>query len=488
MKRFLDIFAVVPLAAAVLMDADFEAEWLTVSNLLYLLLLFAAIGFVWHAYRGDALDLAFVSTLLVPYVLSCLLLIGLILTLNESGFPEPGRALKFGIVYLLSLFVVAANAEPIESLKRTVGYVLAFAIVLGAFFTHLPEIAVGSGLVGFAVRSGLLMGLCMFIFPRYVSRDAFLWTVGVISAVVIAISLPVYVLGEYTLFGLSFELWGTRKMLPLVGVKFQLLESMFGNPNTMGGLAFAGTVGAAMAAHRSYINGSIPGVWLLPAGLFFLNGFGLYLSYSRAAWLAATVTLSLYGFYVLFGRNTVPIGFTAIVGGVVLLFAAMFLSIVEISTSGRFTLWGAGFRAIVDNPSLFGAGIIDPAEPLEPYLQGRYSGFSPHNSYVSIFLRAGLLGGLAYLVLTVGSVLYGAYIKSEVDVSMLAFATGFGIHHMFEAYTLYQYEFAAVCGAIVFGYLVLDGSPPLDEVPTASALSSKLRGARNVNLSRGNRL
>ncbi|WP_101296767.1 O-antigen ligase family protein [Halegenticoccus soli] len=479
MKQLLNFFSIVLLASVILMDTSFEAKWLTLSNLLYAFFVFAAIGFAWHAYRTNNLNFTFALTWLIPYILVCLLLIGALLAVNESGVANPGRVAKFGIVYLLLLFVLAANAEPLEFFRRNIVYLLAFAIMLGAFFSHLPNIAVGSGLVRFAIKSGTLMGLALFVFPRYVSRDAFFWTISVLSATVVTLSLPMYLFGEYTLFGLSFQLWGTQTTMPLIGFEFRYLQSIFPNPNTTGGLTFAGTVAAALAAYRSYADSSVPAVWILPGMMFLLNGFGLYLSYSRAGWLAAGIALSLYGVYVLFGRNALPIGFTAIIGMTGLFLLAIFLSLIGISSNGRFTLWGAGLQAILNDPSLFGAGLIDPSEPLEPYLT-QFRGFSPHNSYISIFLRAGLLGGFAYLVLTFGSVLDGVFRKPGVDAGILAFASGCAIHQMFEAYTLFQYTFIAVCGAIVFGYLILDGSPPLDEVTSVSSLTSRLQANRKL--------
>ncbi|SEP29574.1 hypothetical protein SAMN04487948_13622 [Halogranum amylolyticum] len=79
-----------------------------------------------------------------------------------------------------------------------------------------------------------------------------------------------------------------------------------------------------------------------------------------------------------------------------------------------------------------------------------------------MFLRVGLLGGAAYLVLTLGSLFDGFLHKERVDVVMLAFAVGFAFHQLFEAYSLFGFTVPAMVGSIVLGYLVLDGSLPED--------------------------
>lgn len=99
-----------------------------------------------------------------------------------------------------------------------------------------------------------------------------------------------------------------------------------------------------------------------------------------------------------------------------------------------------------------------PSEVIEPYLTDPAAGHAPHNSYLSTFVRVGLIGGLAYLLLTVGNVLDGAVgtVTGDRPVapSALALATGFVVHQLFESYSLYHHELGAVLATLAFGYLL----------------------------------
>lgn len=473
MRRFSSVFLVALLGLVVVRHATVEAEWLRVRWLIVAYFLFGIVGFAWRTYRRADTDLWF-GLAAIGYALIGLVLSWAVVVQARSHLPETGRAITFGLVFVAFLAFVAVSADGVPFVRRSGAYLAAFAVLLFAIFSHLPAMAAGSGLISYAVQAGFLLGLNLFVLPRYVSRDVFLWAVAGISGIVMAVSLPVYALGEYSVFGQAVRLWGTAFTVPVIGVQFPFLQSIFPNPNSTGMLAFAGVVCAVAATRRTARDTPVGALTALAGVLVVVNGLALFLSYSRASWLATAVALGIYAVGVGFGRDRLPHGVLAVGGSAVLFLLTIYLSVIDIGASGRFVLWGAGLRAILADPSLFGAGMVSSSEAIAPFLEGRFRGYSAHNSYVVMFLRAGLLGGAAYLVLTIGSVADAAATRFDVDASVVALAAGFAVHQLFESYTLFQFGIGSVVGALVVGYLVVDA-------PSGPALGSRGEGfARTV--------
>lgn len=464
MRRLFPAFLVGLLVVVVLRHAAVEFEWLYVRWLIVAYFVFGIVGFAWRAYRRWGAGRRF-GAAAAGYALLGSFLAWAVVEQAEVGFYEPGRVVVFGLVFAGFVAFVAASVDA-SFYRRTGAYLAAFVVFLFAIFTHLPALAVRSGLISYAVQAGFLLGLNLFVLPRYVPKRAFLWVTAGISGIVMAASLPVYLVGEYSLFGLPVRLWGTTFALPVIGAEPAFLQSVFPNPNDAGLLAFAGAVCAAVLAHRSTLGAPVSGTTVLAGGLAAINGLALLLTHSRASWLAAAVAVGVYAGGVRFGRARLPHAVVVAAGLTALFLLAAFLSVIDIDASGRFALWGAGLRAIADNPSLLGGGMVASDEVIAPYLDGRFRGYSAHNSYVVIFLRAGLVGGAAYLLLTIGSVLDVAARRPQVDASMVALAAGFAVHQLFESYTLFQFGVGSVVGALAVGYLVVE-APGLPTERTA---------------------
>ena len=483
MKRLFPAFLVGLLAVVIVRFATVEIEWLLVRWWIVAYFLFGILGFTWQAYRWSDTGLRF-GLVAAAYALVGLFLSWVVIVQARTQLPESGRVLAFTLVFVAFLVFVGTSVDPVSFLRRSGVYLVAFAVMLFAIFTHLPALPAGSGGISYAMQAGFLLGLNLFVLPRYVSRDAFLWVVAVVSGVVMAASLPVYLVGEYALFGQPVRLWGTTFSPPLLGTELPFLQSVFGNPNGTGVLAFAGTVCAATAAHRAYMGDTwtpasidVPVSPLVVLGglLTVVSGLGLFLSYSRTSWLATAVALGIYAATVSLGRDYLPHAVLAAGGAVVLFLLAIFLSILPVGTNGRFVLWGGGLRAILDAASLLGGGMVSSSEVIAPYIEGQYRGYSVHNSYLYMFLRAGLLGGAAYLLLTIGSVLDGAARRLDGEVGFVALAAGFAVHQLFESYTLYQFGIGSVLGALAVGYLIVDAPPRVGDGRWVSELTSRGR-------------
>lgn len=454
-------------------------QWVSIYRIIALGLLFGGLGFGVYGYQVYGLDGRF-GILLFTYLLCMLVLIGVVFQQMGPGFPAPGRMAKLTLIALLFLFFVSVCPQQRTFLKKTGVYVLSFGVLLSIFFYHSAPLSAASGSAGFPITAGFISGLSLFVLPRYVSRDAFFWILSVLSCVTVLISIPVYYIGNYTFLGMEVQLWSSSFTPLFMNGKITVLQSVFSNPNTFAVLTFSGTVAAAILAFRqfpgidlgrdrqpvradgasatvlSYSFVRSLGLFSIASIVFAINGIGTYLSYSRASMLAAAFALTLYFSYVSLGRRSLPYALGALIAGFALLM--LILPSTGINPGGRFALWSGGIQAILSNPTLLGRGIIAPSEVIAPFVEQQHKGKAIHNSYLSLTIRAGLLGGLAYLVIIIGSLVSGAIRYEKVDVPALALAFGFAIHQMFETYSLFQSTIPAVIAALAFGYLILNGS------------------------------
>jgi hypothetical protein len=455
-----------------------EPEWVKTFEILIMALLFGGIGFSVYGYHEYGFDGRFVI-LLFTYLLCLLVLIGVLFQQRGTGFPDPGRAAKLTFIVLLLLFFLGISIKQRTYLRKTSVFLLAFAVLFSIYVYHVVGLHPDTGSAAFPLLAGFMMGLTLFVLPRYVSSDAFLWTVGLVACVTVLIGLPAYDIGNYTFFGMEVALYGAAFSPLFMNEQIPVLQSVFVNPNTFGVVMFAGTASAGILIHRLFPDTSSDnesrqmradgasasvlsypfvfslGLSCLAGGVFVINAIGLYLSHSRACYLAAAVSLVLYFSYVVLGRRSLPYALGGLVG-VVALFLIL-LPVIGINPSGRFTLWGGGVTYLYKNVSLLGEGIVATGDLIKPYVAKPYRGQAPHNSYLSTFIRAGLLGGAAYLFIIAGSLIVGVVRYQQVNVPALALAFGFAIHQMFESYSLFQHGILAMIASLSFGFLILSG-------------------------------
>lgn len=195
---------------------------------------------------------------------------------------------------------------------------------------------------------------------------------------------------------------------------------------------------------------------MIPSVLLAINALGLVLSFGKALWVITPMVLGIYLAYILFGRRAVPVAVVLAGGYLASGILAIYLGLLDIDPSGRFRLWSAGIQAILDQPSLLGEGLIAPSQFIAEYHHG---GQSPHNSYVSIWIRTGVIGGFAYLGIVGVSLLRGVWQYRDIDVALLALAVGYAAHHLFEAYTLFQTWSSSILAALAFGMVIFGGHP-----------------------------
>lgn len=168
-------------------------------------------------------------------------------------------------------------------------------------------------------------------------------------------------------------------------------------------------------------------------------------------------------------RRLLPVATLGIAVAVPAGLFAIYTGAIPIDDSGRFALWQAGLEAIRHDSGLLGQGIVGSGQAIEPYLNE--GGHAVHNSYLSVFIRAGLVGGFAYLLLVFGPILQGMVRYDRVHAPMFALTVGFAIHQLFETYTLYGSGPGSVIGALVLGYVIhslASGDRPMETASEAN--------------------
>lgn len=354
------------------------------------------------------------------------------------------------VVYLATIGLALAHTATRGALLAIVPYLLGYVLVTGVFLQHVLDVAPTSGLALFPVFSAVVLGLCLFVLPRYAAEPVFHRSLVVIATVFGVVGLSAAFLGEYSAAGFEVALWGERP-LPFVEREVPIIQSVFANPNTLGLAVFPGLVAAVIEFHRVAVERrSDWGLMFVP--LIVLLGAALYLTNSRGSMLAAATGIAIYGGYVLLGRRGIPVGVAIGYGGALAALAAVF--VLFPGTDGRRgALWSAGFEAYLASPTALGEGLVGTSELIAPYLEN--PGSTVHNSYLSVLLRTGFVGIVGYLLVVVVPTIHGAIRRRTVSPGALALAGAFVVHQFFEGYTVYQYDFGAVLAALAAGYLIV---------------------------------
>ncbi|WP_394739959.1 O-antigen ligase family protein [Natronococcus roseus] len=381
-------------------------------------------------------------------------LAGLLYQTSSPGFGVgSSRVLAIGLAFavLLSFVLVVTDARRYTAGQWAV--VGCFAVIVGVYLAHTLAFVPSSTQSRWPVWAATVMGVSLFVLPRLVPGRVFLRVLSGFAAIVVALGVATYVVGDYTLW--LFEVGrytASSPSVPGFDPDILTLQSVFPNPNGLGLLSFAGFVAAVVELHRS-LDERRPIGTPVAAVLAVTCGIGLFLSNARAAMLAAAVATAIYAAYAVGDRKLVPVAVATTTLGVFGVIAAMALEVVGISATGRFELWAASLSAIGDGPLLFGHGSGPANTVIEPYLP-REGAPTPHNSYLSVLIQTGLVGGLAYIGLVAGSIVARTVTYREVDVAMLALAVGWAIHQFFESYTMFDWSVGAVLATAAIGYLV----------------------------------
>lgn len=361
----------------------------------------------------------------------------------------PSRLLSITVVFVLFLSFLLVVTDPRRYTPIQWGAIGCFMMLAALYLVHTLAFDPSSSQSRWPIWAMFIMGTNLLVVPRLVPDRVFFWLLSCLGSLVVLLGLATYGMGEYAIWIFEVRQWSSTPPVPGIDTT---LQSVFPNPNGFGLLSFAGFVAAVIEFHRSLV-AQRP----LEAGLAVvagsLCGLGVLLSNARASMLAAAVAVVVYAGYVLGGRHLGALTLVSTVFGVVTVLVGMAVGLIDISSANRFELWSASLRAIRDGPLLVGHGGGPASVVIEPYLAAEAAP-SPHNSYLSVVIQTGFIGGLAYVGLLGGSIAAGMVDTSELDAAMLAFVTGWAIHQMFESYTMFHWSLGSVLVTLSVGYLL----------------------------------
>ncbi|WP_245998384.1 O-antigen ligase family protein [Halalkalicoccus subterraneus] len=452
MDRLTDLLFAATFLLAVL--ASTTEQFRSVHLVLMYLFLVAIAFNQYDARRHGGISPLFSLQVALTFALGTVLLV---LVVGGLGFR---RIELLAVLFLLFVFTLVRD-DLGRFLPVAAPYLGVAVVVTGIFFSHAQEFGSATGLGLFPVFAGILLAFNCFVLPRYVSADAVYWTVAGVAAGATLLALPAIVYGDFSLWIFEIRTWSATVSFGGFG-EVPVLRSVFANPNTFGLLAFAGVFASAVAFHRTISRSDYPLLAAAPLGWLAITAAGLYLSNSRASMLAAAVAVVVYAL-VATDRRLLPIAVVGIAVSVPVFLVLIYHSVLPIDPANRFTLWQAGIEATRYDSGLFGQGIIGTGTAIEPYTD---VGGSVHNSYLSIFIRTGLIGGLAYCLLVLGPLVHGTLDYRRVDAGMFALATGFAIHQFFEGYTLFQLGHGSILAALAVGYVITSLAGEIRSTPS----------------------
>ncbi len=362
----------------------------------------SALGLVWLAVASGAI----VFTEPAPVDL---LTIGLIFLLPIIGLV----AIKPGLVVFLSIWLAAAAA----------------AFASSAFSNDIARSSIHSGI-------SVYLYLATFVFAAFVAKKPLGHTKFVLHAYQWAafITAIAGVAGYFALVPGADELF----------TKFGRATGTFKDPNVYGpflvpGLLYAVHQCLTRPLHRAAV----------PAAMVLFLGFALLLSFSRGAWINMAIAFAIYGYCSFISAPTdlqrlkmIAVGAA---GAFVILGALVATTQIDtvgnlleeraqLSQSydegpeGRFGGHEKAKRLILDNPFGIGAGTFTEVHHHEDV----------HNVYLSMFLNAGWLGGLLFIL-------------------MCALTSVYGLRHAFKrtaSQPLFIIALAAFIGNVVEGFVI----------------------------------
>lgn len=343
------------------------------------------------------------------------------------GTPEPSRSAVHWIALALVWVTVASGAvvftEPAPVDVLTMGLIVGLPVVglvsirpsllvylsvwllaaAGAFVATMQSYDVARS----AIHSGISVYLytASFIFAAFVVRrpdahsrlimHAYLWAAFITAVAGVS--------GYFNLFPGAAELF----------TKFGRAAGTFKDPNVYGPFL----IPALLYAVHQIVTRPLLGA-LLPTVMMAFLSFAILLSFSRGAWASLAIAIGVYGYlsFLTAPTNRQRLKLVALAGlgafalGVGLFIALQFDAIgdllqqrasltqnYDVGPEGRFGGHDKAKRVILDYP--FGIGALMFAE--------RHHSEDVHHVYLAMFMNAGWIGGLVFILMTGITVLYG---------------------------------------------------------------------------------
>ena len=326
-----------------------------------------------------------------------LALVWLMVAMSAVVFSEPAPfdILMMGLIVLLPI-VGLVRFSPL-----TVGF-LAFWLIIGAAGFISAAIADDMGLstkhtavtLYLSIASAVLIG---FVAKRPIAHTQLMMNAYLVAAVIATIAAIIGYFNILPGFEETFTLYGRAR-------------GTFKDPNVYG----AFLVPALLYGVHLWLNKPITKAPLLTISMGLLT-LGLLLSFSRGAWAILVMALAIYMYliFVTTSRNSmrlklvllcffgaiafilfiaVAMQFDAISG--ILLERASLSQTYDQGPQGRFGGQLKALQIIAANP--LGIGALS--------FGNVYHHEEPHNVYLSMFLNAGWIGGMAYFGMVIGTI------------------------------------------------------------------------------------
>lgn len=383
-------------------------------------------------------------------------------TLTVTNLPR--TRLIAPMVFLTLLVVIGVLLFRDLALPNLYGLVL-LAIIYSIHLYHLVITTVG---FTEAARIGIYVftsAACILLLPQLIPKHIFLRTVCYLAAVVILLGLPMLIIGPYSILFLDFDVFFGTYYVPILGERVPQFMSFMSNPNPLGELAMFGLLATLVeSTHRGRC-----GV------LVFVCGLGLFLANSVAAILGTIAGLFIYVIW----KSPLKNYSTAIVVSGVSVASILYLMVLQLlpapefitdfSFSGRVPIWQGAVDAIMDAP-LLGHGPGDMPTIMDPYVEG-HLGAGIYNSFLRMFVTTGIIGGLAYLVLFLYTLIVYSSVIQESKATLIqqpragqkskmiliySMLLGFVVNEMFSGNSVFGLSFTSIIGALLVGYALTD--------------------------------
>jgi O-antigen ligase len=292
----------------------------------------------------------------------------------------------------------------------------------------------------------------VFVVPAVIPHAAIERAVAGVTAVAVLLAIPGALFGRFWIGTLPDPLFmfpTGRLFIDVPGIDgIFVMKSVFHTPNHLAYLALFGLLGAAHRIVAARRGDSRTWVWVLCGALSIL---GLSLTWGRAVLLALACCFVLAVVYHLVGFRALiaSVGglcVAAAAGVVLVLVAPDFWRAIGPSLTGRAAIWNAAFARIVERP-LAGWGFVNPRRVGVPHT-------SIHNSYLRLFFIGGIIGGLAYLALTLGAVWTAlSRVRAGTDLWVLLWVVAVLVSQVFQGTSIFGLSLVSVLFALAVGYV-----------------------------------
>lgn len=370
-----------------------------------------------------------------------------------ASTPPGNRVLHYAIaagifcIAPLAIIVFFGGQIPFHT---NLTIIIPVGILWALFIIHVAFTPVAAGIRRLVVFL-VITGVSLFIIPAAIDRATIQHVIALTATVLVATALPVLFIGPFSVGPLQFGAWMLDRST--WGLPPYNPTSVFRQPNTVAWFGALGAIAAIGEVHRAAKDGRRQWQWFA-TGMIILNMFACIATRARAALLAIGAAGILYLAYRFFGHQGLAL---ATVSGAVLGLAGLFMLVdilpgLSVNLNSRGALWRASYRGFLDRP-LWGWGVGNSNEAVKRYATNiPQNNPSASNSYIRMFLMAGVASGIAYLTLCVNALVLGFLsINTQTDLVGYLLIVAFLILQTFTGLTLFGLSLFSILGALIIG-------------------------------------